>query len=85
MIDAIKYWWRYSDSAALLIVIAVSSAVIAALVALIFAGVVWECGAYKDTTGRNTKVAAVTCYVQGDDGRWYAWEEWKLRGATKGN
>lgn len=44
-----------------------------------------ECHAYADPAlGIRTEVRNIdNCYVN-DGTRWYAWEEWKLRGATKG-
>lgn len=44
----------------------------------------WECNVYGRTTGLETRMEALTCYIKGQD-RWYAWAESKLRGATKGN
>lgn len=43
----------------------------------------WQCSAYEKTTGKPTKVTALTCYVQ-QDGVWMHWDEYKLRFATQG-
>lgn len=44
-----------------------------------------ECHAYADpAAGIRTEVRNISsCYVN-DGTRWYAWSEWKLRGATRG-
>lgn len=50
---------------------------------LVYALLTWECSTYEQATGKPTKVAAFTCYVQ-QDGVWMHWEEYKLRFATQG-
>lgn len=44
----------------------------------------YNCSAYQEATGRETKVIAMTCYVK-DKGAWYAWSEYKLRLVATGN
>lgn len=49
------------------------------------AGVLYKCGNYERMSGRNaTFVPFDTCYVEGDDGVNYRWDEWKLRNAAVG-
>lgn len=48
-----------------------------------YAMTAWECAAYQNTTGKETKMAAASCYIK-DGGAWYDWSEYKHRLVTKG-
>lgn len=54
----------------------------------IFAGAMvmgkWQCGKYQEATGKATKYTGAECYVQ-EDGKWYAWTEYKNRLVTAGS
>jgi len=65
------------------IIFGIFIAPLAALVLVFYGLMEWECGAYQSATGKATKVAAMTCYVQ-DGGQWFAWEEYKYRMVAKG-
>jgi flagellar basal body-associated protein FliL len=61
------------------------------LICLLIGGIVgvswwigqYECSTYKNVTGKETKYAAMTCYIN-KDGEWMSWSEYKLRYATRG-
>jgi hypothetical protein len=57
--------------------------VIAATAGLIGLLMVWECSSYREVTGKQTKLAGGSCYIQEND-EWYRWDEYKYRFATKG-
>lgn len=43
----------------------------------------YQCSKYEEVTGRPTKMAGGSCYIY-EDNKWFMWEEYKLRFATKG-
>lgn len=43
----------------------------------------YECGEYSKMNNIDTRVVAGNCYLK-EDGRWYRWDEYKLRNATTG-
>lgn len=57
--------------------------VLTAVLGFVRGAVGYECSKYEDITGRPTKMAGLTCYVQ-DTGVWYSWPEYKYRLVTKG-
>ena len=64
---------------ALAVVVAGVVAIALATAAIVVPIVLWECSAYSETTGYQTKVAGGSCYVRGSDGKWHRWDEWKTR------
>lgn len=44
----------------------------------------YDCDKYKEATKRPTKMVGMSCFIQDKNGEWYAWQEFKFRGATKG-
>ncbi|WAW09985.1 hypothetical protein NB640_12315 [Oxalobacter vibrioformis] len=41
-------------------------------------GVGYECGVYKEATGRDTKMCFMSCFIKAEDGKWYTYDEHKL-------
>lgn len=71
------------DAKLALSVVGVVIAIIGGAVVLTLALVNWECSNYSEVTGRKTRVAAGSCYIE-DGGQWYAWAEYKHRFVANG-
>lgn len=68
-----------SDFLSFMVFVAVACGVVfAALFGLGYAIVSYECSAYEATSGKQTKVAALSCYIKTEDG-WQRWDEYKAR------
>lgn len=44
----------------------------------------WECAGYQNATGRETKIAGLSCYVKHGD-NWYSMKEYSMRLAATGS
>lgn len=49
------------------------------IVGVAWAAVAWDCSGYAGATGRPTKMAALTCYVQDDRNVWMTAEQYSRR------